>query len=279
MNKYKRYLDSFYEKLERYKFAANKTDYLFNDDARQLANGGDYLNISHIYIRDWSNFSDTNWQIDYRRSQLVSKKDYLNEIDQIKSMVFKHYLVEAYERLIEFVGLVLSIDKRRLTIDRLVKNLDVDLHNRNTPFGFNLITFLITFCKVRNALTHNNGIIKANEAFRYRDYMKGFDFNRREAERFLAMFFETTPGHEGEVHLDLSKHSFDIIIGFVRSYAFELYKHRCENEGIDWKIQKESPRKDIKTSLPLNETQSYHYARQLIERISSEDECQSGTSQ
>lgn len=257
MNKYKEDLDSLFSKLETYKFTCVKIEKLIEQDLKQLEEGGDFLNLSTISIRDWSNLSDKNWLVDYKRLSFYGKEEYIREIDEIKSSVYKHYLIETYERLADFLGSLLLINsKKNVNIENVVNKLDVALNNTQTPFGFNMITFLFCFCKVRNAFTHNESILNQTEEFKCnQDYLSAYDIDLKKCEQFIKAYFDIEQIDESTLRLKASKTTFDTIIGFTKSFAFELYKFYCKKDGIDWTFPDVAERYDIKTDKPLTEKQ------------------------
>ena len=44
-----------------------------------------------------------DWFIEYQRLAVYGKEEYLKELDEIKSTIYKHYLIETYESLIKFI--------------------------------------------------------------------------------------------------------------------------------------------------------------------------------
>jgi len=262
MNKYKKYLDDLFSKLETYKFTCVKIGKLIDQDLKQLGEGGDFLNLSSVFIRDWSNFSNKNWLVDYRRLSFYGKDEYLKEIEEIKSSIYKYYLTETYERLADFLGLLLVINKKDVKIDKVIKNLDTTSHNSKTPFGFNMITFLYCFCKVRNAFTHNESILDPIKEFKCdQDYLIGYDIGLKKCEQFVKAYFDVEQVDMSTLRVKASKATFDTIIGFTQSYTFELYKFYCNKDGIDGTFPDVAERFDIKTNQPLTEKQKAYYKK------------------
>lgn len=258
---YKDYLDKLLAQIETYKFTVKKLEQLFREDEAQLKKGGDYLNLEAIHIRDWDNFSDKDWLIDYRRISIFGKEEYLKELNEIKSSIYKHYLIEVYESLIKYIGLLRGHKiKRALKIHEIVPILETTFHNKKTPFGFNTITFLYIFCQVRNTFTHSDSIFKIeNIDITRKEYLKHFDIDQSKCRQFLNTYFATNINtNSSSVRLVTTQGIFDLIIKFTQSYAFSLFKFYSEKENLPWEIQKEKEKFDIKTGKHLTDEQKKH---------------------
>lgn len=268
-NHYKKDLDNLLAQIETYKFTVKKLEQLFKQDEDQLIKGGQYLNESAIFIHDWDNFSTKDWLIDYQRVSIYGKAEYLKEVDEIKSTIYKHYLIETYESLIKFiVPLIKYKEKKSPKIYSLVPKIESDFHNKVTPFGFNAITFIFTFCQVRNAFTHNDSIFRTEDIdLTKKEYLKYLDIDQTKCIQFLKAYFEIQINlNSPSVRIFITKTIFDQMIKFTQSYAFSLFKYYSEKEGLSWEIQKESERLDIKTNNPLTEEQKAYHS-DIIDKI------------
>lgn len=253
MNIYKEYLDELIRKIEFYKFMVRKLEKLIQQDVDQLNAGGDFFDISAVYIRDWANFTNADWQIDYRRLAVTSKQDYLLEIDAIKTSIYKHYFIQSYEDLISFIVKTVSIKKengRSINITDILKKIDTDTHNQKTPFGFKWITFLYSFCKVRNSFVHNNDIFSTTGLLK-KNGIELFNVTEFEIVSFVKGYLTLAEINDNCFKLSLSKQQFQNQMEFTKSYSFELYKFYSEKNGLEWKIVESPERLDIKTGKPL----------------------------
>ena len=261
-NKYKKNLDKLLTQIETYKFTVKKLEQLFKQDEDQLTKGGQYLNESAVFIRDWNNFSNKDWLIDYQRVSIYGKTEYLKELDEIKSTLYKHYLIETYESLIKFIAPLINYEEKiSPKIYNIVPGIESDFHNKLTPFGFNTITFIFAFCQVRNAFTHNDSIFRIEAIdLTKKEYLKHLDINQTKCIQFLKAYFGIqVNANSPSVHIFITKVIFDKMIQFTQSYALSLFKYYNEKDGISWEIQKEKERLDIKTNKPLTEEQkAYH---------------------
>lgn len=267
MNKYKEFLDRLLSQLETFKFTSNKVIQLLNDDEVQLNNGGEYLNKSAIFIRDWNNFSDKDWLIDYQRIAVYSKVEYLKELDEIKSTIYKHYLIEVYEALVKFIAPFIGFKEcQNLNVENIIKEIDLNFQLKLNPFGFNNVTFLYMFCKARNSFTHNDSIMEEKKITACEKYIKdrfknNIDINQQKCNIFSKAFFNIDiDKNNPKVRITVTKEIFNQFIGFTQSYAFSLYKYYSEKEGLAWEIKNEQERLDIKTNKPLTEDQKEYHA-------------------
>ncbi len=236
--------------LAQYRFAVSRIELLINEDLKQLKNGGDFLNLSILQIRDWSNHSDTEWFVDTRRMSFYSKGEYIKDIEDFKAVLYKHYLIEIYERLFHFVASVYQIPCDRPKIYDVTKVIDKKLHNTLTPFEFTPITFLICFNKIRNSFTHSQSVLNRNE-FDQKEYLNGFLTDRQSCETFSRKYFNAILINDNEFQLSATAGIVYKIIEFTQSYAFENYKHLCIQEDERWLFGDQRERLDIKTELPL----------------------------
>lgn len=267
MNNIKDKLDALILKLEIYKFTVNQLIKLIDLDVEQLNSGGDFFGLGSIYIRDWRNYTDNNWLIDYKRLLFHDKKDYIEESKKIKANLYKHYLIETYERLIDFLVFVLKIDDAKsVNIELVCKKLDAEHHNKPTPFGFNMITFLFSFCKARNAFTHNESVLEEIITLENLSYLKNFKITPTNYKTFLKQRFLAKSNEEGRFILHTSKGVFDEILNFTVSYALEIYKFYADETEIDQLIQNQSEKYDLKTNKPLTHDQR-EYIKSITGRI------------
>ncbi|MFN0291587.1 hypothetical protein [Pedobacter helvus] len=266
MNNIKDKLDALILKLEIYKFTVNKSIKLIDLDIEQLNKGGDFFSLSSIYIRDWGNYTDNNWMIDYKRLLFHDKNDYIAESKKIKANLYKHYLIETYERLFDFLAFVLEIDRIKADIRLVCKTLDAENHNKPTPFGFSMITFLFSFCRARNSFTHNESIVEEIITLEKFDYLKKFNITLTNYETFLTQRFSAKKNNKGKFVLHPSKKVFDEILGFTVSYALEIYRFYGDKTEIDQLIQSETEKHDLKTNKPLTDNQR-EYIKSVTSRI------------
>lgn len=223
--------------------------------------------MSSIYIRDWGNYTDNNWVIDYKRLLFHDKRDYIEESKKIKANLYKHYLIETYERLFDFLIFPLKIgDRKKADIKLVCKNINAEHHNKPTPFGFNMITFLFSFCRARNAFTHNESTVAEIITLEKFDYLERFNITLNSYETFLTQHFSAEKNKEGKFVLYPSKEVFDAILSFTVSYALEIYKFYGDKTEIDQLIQSETEKYDLKTNKPLTDNQR-EYIKSVTSRI------------
>lgn len=257
-NKYRKYLDQFFENLLYNRHISGRITKVFQKDIKEYTSEKAKIHFaSALVISDWTGPTDNGWEINFHTGIVAetTKDNYETEINRILSRqlcLLYSQSFESFERFLKdslFERMSHDEILREYTISLLPKKQKSSFSRTKMPGGANLFKVLkkaggesfktftsennlkIKFSElwtilseVRHSITHKESLIES-ELINKSEHHSGI----------FKFLFNSKPVFDDLLLIELDYKKFEKLIKRFSEFAFQIFKILSIEENLGWK--------------------------------------------